>query len=317
MGGRPAETATSPETGPLVAGASGDLLADRRFLYAQAAAGEGDHAAAAEILEQTLELAPNWAALWLALAEACEKCGRRDRAIAAFSRAAELDAQGELGAELHLARLGAAATPGLAPAGYIRRLFDQYADRFDAHLTERLGYRGPGLLADALASLGAERFGQVLDLGCGTGLCGVRFRDMSERLTGVDLSPRMIEAARRKDIYDCLDVDEVEPFLAREPARSADLILAGDVFVYFGALAPVFCAASRTLAQAGLFAFTLQRLSHGDFELGSDMRFSHSEDYVRRLAAAAGLRIVFMEQGSTRKDADADVPGLVVAAALA
>ena len=76
---------------------SGDLVADRRFLYAQAAAVEGYDTAAAEILEQTLDLAPHWAALWLALATAYESAGRREEAVAAFSRAAERDLAGELG----------------------------------------------------------------------------------------------------------------------------------------------------------------------------------------------------------------------------
>ncbi len=296
---------------------SGDLVADRRFLYARAAAEEGDHAAAAEILEQTLDLTPNWATLWLTLAAAYEKCGRPPEAIAAFSRAAELDPAGELGAELHLARLDPARTPPAASERYIRGLFDQYADRFEAHLTETLAYRGPGLLADALARLGAERFRHVVDLGCGTGLCGARFRAMSERLTGVDLSPRMISAARGKGIYDRLETCGIDDFLAREPAGGASLVLAADVFVYFGDLAPVFAAIARALEPAGLFAFSLQRSRDGTYEIGADLRFSHHETYVRRAAQDAGLSIALLEQASTRKDAGADAPGLVVAAVLA
>jgi len=296
---------------------SGDLVVDRRFIYAHSAAAEGDHAAAAELLEQTLELAPQWAPLWLALATAYEKTGRPDEAVAAFSRAAEFDFDGELGAGLHLARLGSARTPAGAPENYIRGLFDQYADRFEAHLIEGLAYRGPGLLADALARLGVEHFGHVIDLGCGTGLCGARFRAASDRLTGVDLSPRMIIEARGKGVYDRLETGGIADFLAREPARSANLVLAADVFVYFGDLAPVFAAASRVLEPAGLFAFTLQRASDGDYELGPDMRFSQSEAYVKRVARGAGLSIALLEQASTRKDAGADAPGLVVVAARA
>ncbi|WOJ89826.1 tetratricopeptide repeat protein [Methylocapsa polymorpha] len=296
---------------------SGDLTVDRRFIYAQSAAADGDHAAAAELLEQTLDLAPHWAPLWLALAMAYEKTGRPDEAVAAFSRAAELDFEGELGAGLHLARLGAARTPAGAPEGYIRGLFDQYADRFETHLIEGLAYRGPGLLADALASLGAARFGHVIDLGCGTGLCGARFRASSDRLTGVDLSPRMILEARGKGVYDRLETGGIVGFLAREPARSASLVLAADVFVYFGDLAPVLAAAVGVLEPVGLFAFTLQWASDRDYELGPDMRFSHSEAYVKRVARDAGLSIALLEQASTRKDAGVDAPGLVVVAACA
>jgi ubiquinone/menaquinone biosynthesis C-methylase UbiE len=39
---------------------------------------------------------------------------------------------------------------------------------------------------------------EILDLGCGTGLCGAWFTDYSARLVGVDLSPKMIEVAKKK-----------------------------------------------------------------------------------------------------------------------
>lgn len=293
---------------------SGDLVADRQFLYAQAAAAQGDHAAAVEILEQTLDLAPHWPALWLALATAYESAGRREDAVAAYSRAAELDLAGELGAELHLARLGAARTPAAAPESYIRGLFDGYADRFEAHLTETLAYRGPDLLADALARLGAGPFGHVVDLGCGTGLCGARFRALADRLTGVDLAPGMIRAAREKGVYDRLELGGIAAFLAGEPSGGASLVLAADVLVYCGDLAPIFAAAAHALAPGGHFAFTLQRASQGDYELGADMRYSHGEAYVEQAARAAGLAIALLEPASTRKEAGADAPGLVVVA---
>lgn len=294
---------------------SGDLVADRRYRYAQAAAAEGDHAAAAEVLEQALELAPGWAPLWFALGSAREKLGARDAAITAFSRAASLDPGEGLGAELHLARLGARDVPRAAPDGYVRCLFDQYADRFDAHLVESLDYRGPALLADALANIGATGFSSVLDLGCGTGLCGAAFRASTRHLAGVDLSPRMVEAALRKGIYDRLDIGSIEEFLGGEKSGSASLVTAADVLVYCGDLAPILTTVARVLEPRGFLAITLQRAETGDYTIGSDLRFAHGEDYVRRAAAATGLRILRCETASTRKDAGADVPGLVVVAA--
>ena len=173
------------------------------------------------------------------------------------------------------------------------------------------------LLADALKRLGAERFGDVIDLGCGTGLCGAAFRASSDRLTGVDLSPRMIEVARGKQIYDRLEVGAIDDFLVREPERSARLILAADVFVYVGDLAPIFAAARKTLQPTGFLAFTLQQARDGAYRMGSDMRFSHSEAYVRTVARAVGLRIALIEPVSIRKDAGLETPGLIVVAAHA
>ena len=296
----------------LASRSSGDLIADRRYAYAQASAREGDEAAAAELLEQTLELVPNWAPAWFALAQIHEKLGRADRALDAFARAAALDPQDELGARLNLARFGAAATPNAASQTYVRGLFDQYADHFDEHLTQKLHYRGPDLLAEATSRLGRTSFKNMIDLGCGTGLGGAAFRSRVEHLAGVDLSPRMVEVARATKLYDRLECGELEAFLDREPAMSADLILAADVLVYIGDLAPVFHAVSRVLEPQGLFAFTVQRGAEDSYLVGADLRFAHGETYVRAATEASGLQIVLLEEASTRRDAGTDVPGLVV-----
>lgn len=291
---------------------SGDLLVDRRFLYAQAAAVDGDHAAAAELLEQTLDLAPDWAPLWIALGDTLEKLGRAEEAAAAYEHASVLDPSGTLGAPMRLARFGVRPAPDAAPEPYVRALFDDYADRFDAHLTDKLDYRGPALLQHALEQLGPMHFANVVDLGCGTGLCGVKFRNMSRSLTGVDLSPRMIEVARAKQIYDRLAVESNEGFLRAEPGGSVSLVLAADVLVYTGDLAPIFSAVRRVLVPSGRFAFTLQRVDSGTYRVGADLRYAHREDYVEEIARGEGLRVVLLEQVTSRTEAGEPVPGLVV-----
>jgi predicted TPR repeat methyltransferase len=293
-------------------GSSGNLLADRRFAMAETYREEKDYAGAADLYEQVLELTPEWAAAWMALGEMQEKLEQREKAAAAFSRVLAFDPGDELGASLHLARLGGRA-PTTAPASYVRSLFDQYADRFDSHLTEKLAYRAPALLAEAVAGLRSTTFDHTIDLGCGTGLCGAIFREQTRTLTGVDLAPKMIAEAAAKTIYDRLEVADLVPFLAAEPQASADLLLAADVLVYIGDLAPLFAGAASVLASGGLFAFTVQR-GEGGYMLGSDLRYAHAPIYVAATAAAAGFRIVHSDPVSTRKDAGRDVPGLVVVA---
>jgi tetratricopeptide (TPR) repeat protein len=172
---------------------SGDLLADRRYDYAAAALAERDFVAAADLFAQAAEVAPCWAAAWFGLGQAREALAQKDAAAEAFTRARECDAHDELGAGLHLARL-TGASPASPPADYVRGLFDQYAGRFDRHLREELGYRGPELLRDALSAARAERsqplhFDRVLDLGCGTGLMGRALFPHFDSIHGVDLSP--------------------------------------------------------------------------------------------------------------------------------
>lgn len=289
--------------------ASGDLSADRRLEWALASARAGDHGAAEDLARQALEIAPGFAAAWFALGEAQEAQGRRAEAAQAYGRAAALRPDDPFGAGARQARCAGATPDGLAPA-YVRALFDDYAGRFDAHLTGALAYRGPALLR---AATGERRFAQALDLGCGTGLSGEAFRDLCDRIDGCDLSPAMIAKARAKGIYDSLEADDLLAFLGRRPAGRCDLALAADVFVYLGDLAPVFAACARALRPGGLFAFTVQAVEGGAWRLLDDLRFGHSRAWLAGVLAEAGFS-ARIEEVSSRRDRGRDVPGFLVVA---
>lgn len=299
---------------------SGDLIADRRFAWARDCEAKGDLQAAADLLLQALELTPGYASAWFALGEIREKLGDRAGAIAAFGKAREADAEDRHGAVLNLIRLGAGAATDMPPA-YVRALFDHYAPAFDKALTEGLDYRAPALLLNAVETAcrktgRAAHFGAMLDLGCGTGLAGAVFRPLVDRLVGVDLSPRMIEQARAKTLYDRLDVSDDVQFLAAEHAAGAvyDLILAADVFVYLSDLAPVVAAAARVLAPGGFFAFTLETHPGDGIILGAALRYAHGADHARAALACAGLNLLSLEAAATRREKGLPVPGLVVVA---
>jgi predicted TPR repeat methyltransferase len=301
---------------PAAAASSGDLRADRRFLYAEASAAEGDYGAATELLAQCLEIAPDWAPAWFALGAARERLGDLAAAIAAYSRALGNDPADVLGASLALARIGAAELPAAAAPAYIARLFDQYAPRFDAHLINGLSYRAPALLRDAIAEVCAHanrpmHFGRALDLGCGTGLAGAAFRDCVEHLEGVDLSSGMVAQVRAKGIYHALHVGDVVAHLRAAPDRSVDLVLAADVLVYIGNLAPLFTQIARVLASGGLFAFTAESHDGYGYFLGGDTRYAHSQKYIEATAREVGLSVLLLNLASTRRNKRAVVPGVI------
>jgi predicted TPR repeat methyltransferase len=311
------------ETGPLFV-SSGDLIADRRYQWALDLVARGDVSGAADLLTQTTELAPGFAAAWFTLGEVRERLGDRDGAVAAFARARDADPQDRQGAELQLARLGAGAASPAMPESYVRHLFDQYAGRYDTALTEHLRYRGPAILLDAvqqmMRSLGhPPLFGDVLDLGCGTGLAGAAFRPLAGRLTGVDLSPAMIAKADEKGIYDETHVAKIEDFLSAAATEDAqyDLVLAADVFVYVGDLSPIFAGIRKVLTAAGLLAFTVETHAGDGAKLLPTLRFAHGENYLRQALNANGLAIQQLARTSVRSEKGVPVDGLVgVAIAL-
>ena len=166
-------------------------------------------------------------------------------------------------------------------------------------------------LADLVVGGTADGF-DILDLGCGTGLAGEAFRGLARRLDGLDLSPRMIERARNRGIYDSLAVEDLETALAK-PGPAYDLILAADTLVYLGDLGPLFRGASGRLRKDGFFLFTVEKKSGNSFELGPKRRYRHSEAYVRAAAARVGFEVMGLLDCSPRQEARLPVAGLAVA----
>jgi len=313
-------TDTGPNTGPLFV-SSGDLVSDRRYKAAVELAARGDFAAAADVLTQTVEAAPGFATAWFALGAIRDQLGDRDGAVAAFRAASRADPEDYHGARLQLARLGAGAGTPAMTEPYVRRLFDQYAGRYDAALTEHLHYRGPALLLTAVKSvlepLGQPmHFASLLDLGCGTGLAGEVFRPFAARLVGVDLSAAMIARAQAKGDYDRLVVGNLAAFVSDEIAKAAkyDLVLAADVFVYVNDLAPVLADITRVLAPRGVVAFTVETHFDAGVTLLPTLRFAHGELYLRDAVAVAGLELLALEQAAIRTEKGTPVAGLVVVA---
>jgi predicted TPR repeat methyltransferase len=292
--------------------ACGDLIASRRYAYAMAAAAEGDWGAAREVLEQALERAPDWAPAWFALGEARQKLGDIKGAAEAFRAALARDPADAQGAAARLALIGRGETPSALPEAYVARLFDDYAPRFDAHLTDNLFYRGPALIAEAIeAAAPGRRFASALDIGCGTGLMGEALGGKVDRLIGVDLSPRMIAKARERGLYQALELGDAADLLSRRPPAEFDLVVAADSLVYFGDLEPVFRATTSALSPGGLFAFSVETWEGDGFRLGASVRFAHARNYLERTAVAVGLRRLRIDEASTRREEGRDAPGLV------
>jgi predicted TPR repeat methyltransferase len=297
---------------------SGDLVADRRFEFARDLQLKGDLVAAADLLLQAIELAPNFVSAWFTLGEIRDQLGRPEAAVAAFRQAHAADPDDRHGASLHLMRLGAEQVAAM-PQAYVQVLFDQYAPRFETALVDDLGYRGPSLLFRAvLAVRSAARkpafFKRAIDLGCGTGLAAAAFAKEVDRFTGFDLSPKMIARARATGFYAELEVADMVQGLQTQADSSADLVLAADAMVYLADLGAVLNEAKRVLVAGGLLAFTVETHTADGVIIGNGLRYAHGANYVRVAIASAGLTLAHLEDLSARNEDNVPVPGLVVVA---
>lgn len=206
-----------------------------------------------------------------------------------------------------------------ASEDYVSKLFDNFADSFD-YVLKNLDYKAPFLVSAAVEKLCRQsglRGLDILDAGCGTGLCGPLIADFAGRLVGVDLSAKMLEQAAKRDCYAQLEQHELESWIASHPA-TYDLIISADTLVYFGDLAGVCKAVRGALKDGGKFIFTLERANDMGGEAGYQInphgRFSHCEAYIRSNLTAAGLSVAELSQELLRYEAGLPVNGFLVVA---
>jgi predicted TPR repeat methyltransferase len=169
----------------------------------------------------------------------------------------------------------------------------------------------PQLIADAVAALALPAPVGLIDLGCGTGLCGPLLRPHASRLEGVDLSPAMLEQARRLALYDELVCAELVEHLGTR-AGAFDLAVAADVLIYFGDLAPVLAAVHRALRPCGSFVFTLEATETVPYLLRPSRRFAHARTHVEATAHAQGFALRRLDAVVLRTEGRADVAGHLV-----
>lgn len=216
-----------------------------------------------------------------------------------------------------LASCGGGTMPARADDAYIREIFDGFADSFDEQLLDRLDYRAPQVLTEHLVGMLGQPAARldVLDAGCGTGLCAPLVRPYARRLHGVDLSGKMIDKARSRGGYDALEVAELGRFLG-SGSECWDLVLSADTLIYFGDLHEVVQATHASLRPGGILAFTLEVLEGDDdrVELHPSGRYQHSRRHVLQALEAAGFGEVRMAAHPLRKELGRPVSGWVILA---
>jgi len=256
----------------------------------------------------------------------------------AFAMAIQYDPDNSESAKHMLATHTADATMKRATNKYVKEMFDQYASNFEHSLVEDLGYDGYARLRRGFDrafggrdSLPTTSFSKVVDAGCGTGLVGEQFRNISSHLIGVDLSKAILDESKkiRPNLYNELIVgDIIEVF--REKKNTLSLIIAADSFIYFGDLDPLFESIQEGLVtddgndddEAGYIAFTLENVeaetelildeSKPDWrwQLTASGRFAHRKEYVVNVGRAHNLALIHYESlDGFRHDHGKDVRG--------
>jgi predicted TPR repeat methyltransferase len=210
-----------------------------------------------------------------------------------------------------------AAVPERASDDYVQQVFDGFAASFDAKL-EALDYRAPALVVQALADAVGKPAANldIVDAGCGTGLCGPGLKPFAKRLAGCDLSEGMLRRAQARKLYDLLHQAELTYYLNMQPA-AFDAVVSADTLCYFGALESALAAAYSTLRPGGALVFTVEALPGDDTDehrLQANGRYAHGAAYLRRTLADAGFQPPTLRAEPLRMEGGEPVRGWLVSA---
>jgi predicted TPR repeat methyltransferase len=250
--------------------------------------------------QNALAIKPDYAEAHYNLGNALIELGRLDEAVASYKKAISI--KPDFHTVRHILNSLLGNTTDCAPREYVERAFNPYAEKFENHLVNDLAYKMPYLLKKVLLDLGLIecKLKKVIDLGCGTGLAGVEFKDIAESLIGIDLSENMVRKAEKKNIYDELYVDDIIDRLESLETKF-DLFIASDVFIYIGNLLPLFQCVKKHSKKNTLFVFSTEHTDCNDYILLNTHRFAHSKDYVLSVATESGFQLEYFTQSNLRK----------------
>lgn len=199
------------------------------------------------------------------------------------------------------------------------RIFDESAENYDENL-KAIGNAGPTMIARMLHQLELPEDAslEVLDAGCGTGLCAPYVRPYAAHVHGCDVSVKMLQLCQQKRLYDFLVRTDLGS-RATFPDGPFGLVVAGDVFVYFGELLAPFRNIADVMTPGAWFVFTVEDCAAGDAPQGHVQRPSgrhaHTRDYLVSVLAEAGFGAPEAEfTGVMRREFRSPVEGRVIAA---
>ncbi len=266
--------------------------------------------------KQALVLQENNAELHNSLGNIYRDLGDKSAALKSYQRACEINPN--LANAQHFVQVLSGLTSEKAPANYVSKVFDNYADNFDHHLTQVLHYQMPQLIGQTLRKIyqNSPGFWRILDLGCGTGMVGQELTGVNCELIGVDLSAKMLDKAKAKNIYHQLIQADILDVLIQQQGQCMQIVVAADVFVYLGKLDEIFAQVARVLIPSGLFCFSLEALADNTNELGYQLqlsgRYAHQLNYIQRLAQLHHLQIAQCTSQTLRTENNQNIQGYLV-----
>ena len=257
--------------------------------------------------KQALALKPDYAEAHYNLGNTLQELGRLDEAEASYKQAIVL--KPDIVSAKHMVAALSGETTATAPRDYVEQLFDNYAAKFENSLVKNLEYDTPRVIAEMIIKDSKfDLLGSLMDLGCGTGLFGVEIKQVCEHLEGIDLSEKMLDEAKKKDIYNKLIKDDILVYLSNA-SLNFDYFVSTDVFIYIGDLSDIFRLIKSRNKTGGKLAFSTEDYDGDGFFLEQSGRYSHSKTYIEGLCKKFGYELCHFETQALRKEKNQYISG--------
>ena len=262
---------------------------------------------AEQSFRQAIKMKPDYVKAHNNLGITLQQLGRLKDAEASFRQA--LAFKPDYASAKHMLAALTGITTATAPRDYVEGLFDDYAAKFESSLVENLEYNMPSVISKMIIKdSDLDLLGSILDLGCGTGLLGSEIKQFCTRLEGIDLSGKMLDIAKKKDIYNKLTKQDILVFLSN--ARlNFDYFTATDVFIYIGDLTDVFRLIKSRNEKGGKLAFSTEDYDGDGFFLEKSGRYSHSKKYIENLCENFDYNLRHFETQNLRKEKNQYIRG--------
>lgn len=263
--------------------------------------------------QKAVLLKPDFSEAHRILGTLYRKAGKNESAIRHLQRYLAINPADEGIVRLELASLQSGPTPERYPIESMRETYEQKAATWDSDIERpQMEFLGPQLVEAALKKhIKTRKKLDILDIGCGTGICGKFLRPRAKRLDGVDLSQHMLAEAEKKQCYDMLACEDIIDFMRAHPA-SYDLIIGSGVLILLGDLKAVLQAAASAMRPGASFVFTLYRSEDAAIQVRNNLHFAHSREHLLERSAEAGLSLLSLEAVIHEYNDGVAEPGWVV-----
>lgn len=189
---------------------------------------------------------------------------------------------------------------------YNRLLFDSFAENYE-NVLHNINYA----VVDKIAEIAPDLNGKILDLGCGTGLVGLKLQNPDNTFYGVDLSKAMLQKANQKNVYKTLEQADAVAYL-QQHKNEFSAIVAADVFCYFGNLEKLLKEAAPTK-----IIFSIESdLQTENYKIQPNGRYKHNLLYVENILKSVGYTNIKSYPLVLRKENNKNVDGLIFTAAV-